>query len=113
MMDYPMSILLIALPWIGGFADGGPAQWVLVAAGVAMLGLSAMTEYEAGLVRTVPMPAHLACDAVLGILLAASPWLFGFADIVWMPHLILGIGELGAALTTETKPRHRLARSAV
>ncbi len=108
-----MSILLIALPWIGGFANGGAEQWIPVVAGVAMLGLSAMTAYEAGLVRAIPMPIHLGADAVLGILMAASPWLFGFSDVVWMPHLLLGIGELGAALTTETRPGHRLARTAV
>jgi type IV secretory pathway VirB2 component (pilin) len=112
LLDYPLSILLIALPWLGGFATGGIAQWVPIVAGVAMLGLSATTAYEAGLVRSIPMTAHLATDAVLGILLAASPWLFGFADLVWMPFVVLGIGEFGAAMTTETRPGHRLSRTA-
>jgi hypothetical protein len=111
-MDYPMAILLIALPWLGGFADGGAAQWIPVVAGVAMLGLSAMTEYEVGLVRAIPMPVHLTMDAVMGALLAASPWLFGFADQVYLPHLILGLGEIGAAAMTQTKPSHRLTRTA-
>jgi hypothetical protein len=112
MLDYPLSILLIALPWIGGFADGGFAQWVPVIAGCAMLGLSAMTAYEAGLVRAIPMTAHLSADAIMGVLLAVSPWLFGFAGLVWIPFVVLGIGELGAALSTETKPAHRLTRTA-
>jgi hypothetical protein len=77
-----------------------------------MLGLSAMTAYEAGLVRTIPMTAHLAVDAIMGVLLALSPWLFGFTDQVWVPFVILGIGELGAAIMTETKPRERVARTA-
>jgi hypothetical protein len=112
LLDYPMSILLIALPWLGGFATGGPEQWIPVSAGVAMLVLSAMTAYEMGLVRTIPMSTHLVIDAVMGILLAASPWLFNFADIVWMPHLFLGLGELAAALTTETHPGHLPTRRA-
>jgi hypothetical protein len=112
-LDYPLSILLIALPWLGGFATGGPEMWVPIGAGVAMLGLSAFTAYEAGLVRAIPMATHLTVDAIMGVLLAASPWLLGFYDVVYLPHLILGLGELGAALTTETKPGHRLARTAL
>jgi hypothetical protein len=112
LLDYPMSLLLIALPWLGGFANNGFAQWVPVTAGVAMMGLSAMTAYEAGLIRSIPMTAHLAIDAVMGILLAASPWLFGFAYVAFLPFVILGIGELAAALTTETRPGHRLTRTA-
>lgn len=111
-LDYPLSVLLIVLPWLGGFATGGPEMWVPIGAGVAMLGLSAFTAYEVGLVRAIPVSTHLVVDAVMGIFLAASPWLFRFAEIVFLPHLILGLGELGAALTTETKPSHRLARTA-
>jgi hypothetical protein len=43
-------------------------------------------------------------DYASGVLLAASPWLFGFADYVWEPHLILGILEIGAAMFTKTIP---------
>jgi hypothetical protein len=48
------------------------------------------------------MPVHLAIDGLSGALLAVSPWLFGFAGIVYLPHLILGIIELGTSLMTET-----------
>ena len=113
MLDYPMGLLFIALPWLGGFADGTAAQWVPIAGGVAMLGMSIFTAYEAGVVRAIPMAAHLGADAVLGIFLAASPWLFGFADVVYLPHLILGLGEVGAAVMTQTQPGHRLSRTAV
>jgi hypothetical protein len=109
MLDYPLAILLIALPWLGGFADGGPAQWLPVGAGVVMLVMSAMTAYEMGLVRVIPLPVHLGADALLGTLLAASPWLFNFSEVVWLPHLLLGLGEVGASLMTQTRPGHRLA----
>ena len=42
-----------------------------------------------------------------GVLLAASPWLFGFADRVYWPHLILGLAEIGAGLMTRTTPDTR------
>jgi hypothetical protein len=112
LLDYPLGLLLVALPWLGGFADYGPAMWMPIMAGAAMLGLSAFTAYEAGLVRAIPMSAHLIADAGLGALLAASPWLLGFADVVYLPHLILGLGEIGAAVMTQTKPGRRLAHTA-
>jgi len=111
LMDYPMSILLMALPWLGGFANGGAPQWIPVIAGVAMLGLSAMTDYELSLMRAIPMTTHLIIDAAMGLFLVASPWLFGFSELVWIPFVVLGLVELGAAAMTETRPGQRTARA--
>jgi hypothetical protein len=36
--------------------------------------------------------------------LALSPWLFGFADRLFWPRLIVGLREIGAGLTTRTAP---------
>jgi hypothetical protein len=63
-----------------------------------------MTDYEVGAVRKVSMRTHLTIDLISGALLAASPWIFGFADYVWAPHLILGLAEMGASLMTKTVP---------
>lgn len=114
-LDYLMGVLLIAAPWLFGFADGGAETWVPVALGAAMLGLSLFTDYELGLVRRIPMPTHLMVDLGSGLLLAASPWLFGFADGtattdgVWAPHLVLGLLEIGAALMTKRVPDDQAA----
>ncbi len=51
------------------------------------------------------MPIHLGADVLAGILLAASPWLFGFSDRVFWPHLIVGALEIGAGLITQTQRR--------
>jgi hypothetical protein len=101
-MDYIMGILLLASPYLFGFATGGVKQWLPMILGLAMLGMSLLTRYEWGAVRVIPMPVHLAIDGLSGALLAVSPWLFGFAGIVYLPHLILGIIELGTSLMTET-----------
>src|SRR3954471_7074144 len=81
-MDYLVGVLLVAAPWIFQFADeSSAATWISVIAGVALIGLSAMTDYEGGIIaRAIPMRAHLATDALLGLFLVVSPWLFGFAD---------------------------------
>lgn len=103
--DYIVGALLIVAPYLLGFADGGPAQWVPQLLGVGAILYSLLTDYELGAVRAIPMPVHLGLDFASGLLLAASPWLFGFAGEVFWPHLILGLVEIGASLTTETRRR--------
>lgn len=108
-LDYIMGVLLIAAPWILGFADDGPATWVPVILGISTILYSLLTNYELGMAHVISMRTHLLLDAFGGALLAVSPWLFGFADKVWQPHLILGILELAAVLMTKHEPGDRRA----
>lgn len=104
-LDYLMGALLIVSPWLFGFADDGDAaRWIPVVLGAGAILYSLFTDYELGAVRKVPMPTHLLLDLGSGLLLAASPWLFGFDDRVWVPHLVLGLLEVGAALITKRVP---------
>lgn len=104
MIDYVMSLLIMGSPWLFGFAAGGAETWVPVIVGAMGLIYSICTNYELGVVRTLSMRTHLNLDMASGALLAVSPWLFGFAETVYMPHLILGIAEVGAALMTDPVP---------
>ena len=104
-LDYLVGTLLIAAPWLLNFNRGGAETWVPVILGVGALVYSLLTNYELGVVRRIPMGTHLGLDAASGVLLALSPWLFGFSSYVFWPHLILGIFEIIAALTTQTTPR--------
>jgi FtsH-binding integral membrane protein len=72
--------------------------------GASILVMSLITDYELSLTRLIPMGAHLAVDGLGGALLAVSPWLFGFADRTYWPHLIIGIAEIGVSLVTRTRP---------
>jgi len=92
---------LIVSPWILGFADGGAEQWVPMTLGIFVIVYSVVTDYELSVARMLSMPAHLGLDIAGGAVLALSPWLFGFADEVWAPHLIFGILEIGASLLTQ------------
>ncbi len=104
MIDYATGALLIVAPWLFGFADGTAAQWVPMVIGAGILVMSFVTDYELSLTRIIPMGAHLAVDGLGGALLAVSPWLFGFADRTYWPHLIIGIAEIGVSLVTRTRP---------
>jgi len=106
MMDYLAGIIMIGAPWVLGFANGGAAHWIPVVLGIGVIVYSLLTDYELGVVRLIPMPAHLGLDIVSGIFLAISPRLFGFAGVVFLPHLIIGLLEIGAGLMTHTRPRY-------
>lgn len=104
MADYAVGLLLIVAPWLLGFADGGAEQWVPIILGAGVIVYSLLTDYELGVARMIPMPAHLGLDMAGGIVLAVSPWLFGFADNVWIPHVVIGILEIAAGIMTKTVP---------
>ena len=105
-MDYLMGLVLVVVPLAFNFGAGAQT-WVPVLLGGGAIVYSLMTRYELGVVPLIPMPVHLVLDAMSGLLLAASPWLFGFASAIWMPHVILGLAEVGAAMFTQTRRSHR------
>ena len=106
-LDYLMGLVLFAAPWpwLLGFADGTAAQWVPITLGVMMIVMSFFTNYELGVIKVIPMGFHLGMDVLSGIFLAASPWIFGFSETVYLPHLILGIAEVGAGIMTRRTPK--------
>lgn len=103
-LDYLIGVALIAAPWLFGFANSGPETWVPVILGAGLILYSLITNYELGLVGILSMKAHLRIDIVAGIFLAASPWIFGFSDVVWVPHLIVGLIMLVSGMVTQVVP---------
>ena len=97
-----MGLLLISSPWIFGFANGGAETYIPVIAGIMVLLLSTLTDYEYGLIKKIPMAGHLSIDVLTGIFLAISPFIFMFSHEVYLPHVILGILEIGAGFFTQT-----------
>ena len=110
-LDYLTGILFIAMPWILNFNEVLPATWTLIAVGSMAILMSLFTDYEGGMIRSIPMAVHLNVDVVTGLLLAASPWILGFADQVYLPHLLLGLFETAAGLMT-VRAVHREEESA-
>lgn len=106
-IDYVTGALLLIAPYLLGFANGGAQQWLPQVLGAMIIVMSLMTNYELSAAKVIPLKAHLSVDALGGVLLAASPWLFGFADAIWWPHLLVGLMEIVVALATK---RDRLQR---
>ena len=110
-LDYLSGIILIIAPWVLNFNDSNTGSAVAVVAGVLILIMSVITDYEGGVMRSISMSTHLNMDIALGILLAASPWLFGFYTEVYLPHLIMGLLAIAAGfLTVRSSLSNRIAK---
>lgn len=104
-VDYATGALLLAAPNLLGFLDRRSTAMFRIAGGSA-LAYSLLTDYELGLYKKLPMPAHLALDAGTGVLLAVSPWRLGYAKRgvrEWLPAVLIGAGEIAAAALTEPR----------
>jgi hypothetical protein len=103
-LDYVVGIILILSPRLFGFNSGGAEQSVPVALGWTTLVYSLLTKYELGALRMIPFRAHLVLDFLSGLFLAVSPWLLGFANRVWVPHVILGLLEIVVVALSRRDP---------
>jgi hypothetical protein len=86
---------------------------LLRAAGAAILGNTALTDWEVGVLRVLPVRAHLALDAATGALMLALPSQLrgrrgGARD--WLPHMLVGATELATAALSERKSGDREER---
>lgn len=97
--DYPVAFLLIVMPL--GEISRGSEVLVSVTIGVLLLLTNLMTDYEIRLSPRIPMRFHARIDGILGGLLAGSPWIFSFDDIVWLPHVIAGFVIVWGASTVQ------------
>ncbi|MFC4873147.1 SPW repeat protein [Negadavirga shengliensis] len=103
-LDYLVGILLIASPWLFNFYAGGAESWLPIILGAGTILYSLFTNYELGMIKLMDMRTHLVMDFAAGAFLALSPWIFGFADMVFVPHLVIGLGEILVAIMTNPKP---------
>jgi hypothetical protein len=105
-LDYLASGINLAFPRLLGLHDAPWAATVPRIDGAAGLGYSLITDYELGVLKALPVPAHLALDAAKGLFMALSPWLFGFArngTRYWLPHVLMGTADVVVAVTTRTR----------
>ena len=115
-LDYIVGAALVAAPWIFQFSEHTAGTVVPIVLGIGLIGYSLVTDYELGLWKLVPMAMHNLIDLAAGVLLAASPWIFGFADEsrnVWVPHLVVGLAAVFLGLTTKQRVGYRYRRAQV
>ena len=102
-IDYVAGSMLTVLPEI--LKTGPLARMLFRSAGVGAGVYSMTTDYEMGVVKALPMQAHLALDAASGVtMLGAAALLDDETTSTRLAMAGVGLFEIFAALTTETEP---------
>jgi hypothetical protein len=108
-IGFIVGVALLLAPNIFGFSDvGGAAVLVPRILGFIVILSELTVQGSFSGIGKVPMKMHIMMDVIMGLFLAASPWLFGFSDEeanAWVPHLVVGLAMLGYALATRNNPQ--------
>jgi hypothetical protein len=102
-LDYMTAAFLHTLPRVMGWSDN--VTRVLDVAGGGATGYSLFTDNELGLVKALPMKAHLTLDAVSGRALVGAALVMDDEDPEVRATLAgIGAWEIAAALLTRRRP---------
>lgn len=104
--DYAGGVLMIAAARTPFVRDRRAAA-LLRGAGAGTLMAAALTDNELGLWRKLPMTAHLSLDGLAGVVMSASAALLrrsGAGAGGWVPHAMIGIGQVAGAVLTDRTP---------
>jgi hypothetical protein len=104
-LDYVTAASFIALPRVMGWSK--PLTDAMTMLGVGKLGYTLFTRHELGVLKVLPMQAHLAMDAVGGAALCALPMLVGDEDDVGAQAACCAMGtfDIIVAPLTQTAMR--------
>src|SRR4051812_9168714 len=112
LIEYLAGALLVAAPFLFSFDSDG-ATAVSIVAGVLVLIVASTSALSTGLIKSIPVHAHVMLDYILAALLIASPFIFGFTDdgTATAFFIVLGIVHLLVTIATrfirDEKPRRR------
>ncbi len=114
-IDYIFALSVMAFPWIFGYAKDGIETQVSLITGGAIIFYSLFTNYEMGFLkyRGLPMKLHLFLDVLAGGFLAATPWIFRFSELTYLPFVSFGVTAILIALLTDPVAYARLGPDAV
>ena len=112
LLEYAAGILLVASSFLFDFKSDG-ATAASIVAGVLIIVIAASTALPTGLIKSIPVQAHVVLDYILAGLLIASPFIFGFTSdgTATAFFIVLGIVYLLMTIATrfirEEKPPKR------
>jgi hypothetical protein len=92
LFDYIGGLLLLILPFLLLPATAPTIATIVPAiVGVLLIVMALFTNFELGIFHKIGMANHLMIDNGLGVVLAITPWIFGFYQITFGFHLVAGI----------------------
>jgi hypothetical protein len=105
-LDYTVALFMIIAPWFIRDMFKPAAVWTPVIIGCITILYSTFTNYEESRFRIIPFKIHLVLDFIGALVLIASPWLFGFRNQIYLPHVIVGFLEIMVVLFTDPVAFH-------
>jgi hypothetical protein len=107
---YPLAIVTMASPWIFNSANGthfvnvgGASLFFPFMFGWFSL-LMAIFSNTKGFINIFPSQMHCTLLTIVGFVIMVAPWLYGFHDRVFLPHLILGAINFIMGVYTKGSP---------
>ena len=101
-VEYLAAALFIAAPFLFSF-DDDTATAVSIVVGVLVLVVTASTALPTGLIKSIPVQAHVMIDFLLAAVLIASPFLFGFSDDGTATAFFIVLGVVHLLMTIATR----------
>jgi hypothetical protein len=90
-LNYIVSLTLIASPWLFGLVDiSSAALFLPIYIGWLQLIMAIFSNNETGFIKQFPMQIHLVLDVLMGFVLMVSPWLYTFSSRAFWPELLFG-----------------------
>ncbi|MGN6177978.1 MAG: SPW repeat domain-containing protein [Mucilaginibacter sp.] len=97
-MNYLIGAALILAPWFVPASNGKPfyvhadgASLLLpLIVGWVQLIMAFFSNNSHGVIRQFPLQMHFFLDVLCGSFLFASPFVYGFSDVIWWPHVLFG-----------------------
>jgi len=102
LVEYLAAALLIAAPFLFDF-DDDTATAVSIVAGVLVLVVTASTALPTGLIKSIPVQAHVIIDYLVALVLIASPFLFGFTGDGTATAFFIVLGVVHLLVTIATR----------
>ena len=101
-LEYLAGALLIAAPFLFAFTEDA-ATAASIVAGVLILIVAASSALSTGLIKAIPVSAHVVLDYILAIVLIAAPFAFGFSDDGTATAFFIVLGVVHLLLTIATR----------
>jgi len=110
--NYALGIVMILSPWLFGFKDQHGASFLMpLYLGWLQLVMAIFSKHEWGFIKIFPVSMHCFIDIIVGSFLFASPFVYAYTDMIFIPQLLfgailflLGIFVQGSPVTSE--PTH-------
>ena len=103
--NYAIAGILIASPWMFGFAAAGGSLCLLsLYFGWLQLIMAIFSKHELGFIKVFPVSMHCFIDLIVGSFLFASPFLYGYPTSLYWPQLLIGAFLMLLGLFTKNSP---------